>query len=148
MLSTGPTLSSWYMSTLMIEVCPWYIASVLLFILSLLICLQYNLLFLWDNGFVTLQQIQCNTGTKPMSHRFCEYSLDSIRKTGCVLMSESHTPNQACLRTLSNVELGAAPLVQHYSLYTDYNTLFTKIHKLNWSQWSFQLSLLFKNLIL
>ena len=44
------------MSTLVIEVCLWYIGYVLMFILSLLLCLQYNLLFLWDIDFVTLQQ--------------------------------------------------------------------------------------------
>ena len=32
-------------------------------------------------------------------------------------MSVSHTPNQASLRALSNVELGAAPLVQNYSVF-------------------------------
>ena len=38
-------------------------------------------------------------------------------ETGFGVKSVSHTPNQARLRTLSNVELRATPLVEHYSLY-------------------------------
>ena len=55
---------------------------------------------------VTLHHNQCliDTVNTPMI---------VVENTGCGIMSVSHTPNQARLRTLSNVELGAAPLVQH-----------------------------------
>ena len=41
-----------------------------------------------------------------------------VGKAGRGIMSVSHTPNQARLRTLSNVELGAAALVQHNSVFS------------------------------
>ena len=37
-----------HISTFMIKVCVWYIGYVLLFIFALLLCLQYNHIFLWD----------------------------------------------------------------------------------------------------
>ena len=41
-----------------------------------------------------------------------------IENTGYGIMSVSHTPNQALLRILSNVGVGAAPLVQHYLVFS------------------------------
>ena len=96
-----------------------YVGYFSLLSLSFLLCLQYDLLFLRDIGFVfcsktnvTLQQNQ--------------YPIDTVNtpsilveNTSCgIIMSVSHTPNQACLRTLSNVELGAATLIQHYTVFS------------------------------
>ena len=42
-----------------------------------------------------------------------------VEDTGCGnIMSVSLTPNQGRLRTLSNVEFGAAPLAQHYLVFS------------------------------
>ena len=41
-----------------------------------------------------------------------------VEYTGCGIMSVSHTSNPAYLRTPSNVELRALPLVQHYLVFS------------------------------
>ena len=55
---------------------------------------------------ITLQQNQCPIDT-------VNIPMIVVENTSCGIMSVSHAQNQARLRTLSNVELGAAPL--HHS---------------------------------
>ena len=55
---------------------------------------------------LTVQHYQCPMDTEVTISRIIEI-------TGCGIMSVSHTPNQA------RVEFGAAPLVQHYSVFSD-----------------------------
>ena len=42
----------------------------------------------------------------------------TVENPSCGVMPVSQAPNKARLRKLSNVELGAEPLVQHYSVFS------------------------------
>ena len=64
-----------------------------------------------------------------------------IENTGCGIISVSHTPTKASLRTLVMLKLWAAPLVPHYSLYcklywTLYCKLYCKLYSVCTSHWT------------